>query len=268
MSATSRNNLQSGFRRCGICPFDEQELLKRLPGNRNLPEIDMVGEAFLEKIKEKRSEIATPPKVNRRKKLNIAPGQSICPEDFTRDVQPQPSTSTAASIKNPAKRYKPTKGSTSKICPEGIETQPSTSKTSAIKKSTKHGKEQDSSSDDSDDVYSLASSVEAVDVFPSDDTTESTIEKTSSDQLPLREGNFVLVRYNESTYPGLVVCIDGKEAEIDCMEKAGNHWKWPGRKDILRYPLEDILMKIKPPKAFNKRGFFVVDEINSLNYRV
>lgn len=93
-------------------------------------------------------------------------------------------------------------------------------------------------------------------------------EGTSSDQLPLREGNCVLVRYNESTYPGLVVCIDGKEAEIDCMEKAGNHWKWPGRKDILRYPLEDILMKIKPPKAFNKRGFFVVDEINSLNYRV
>lgn len=268
MSATSRSNLQSGFRKCGIYPFDKEQLLNRLPGKSNVIEVDMVGEAFLEKMKEKRSEIAKPAKVNRRKKINIAPGQSICPEDFTPDFQPQPSTSKATSIKKLAKRYKPSKESTSEICSENItpavEPQPSTSKSSSNRMPRKHNKAQSSSSDDSDGVYSLASSVETVDVFdPSDtDVREPPMDEIPFDESPLREGIFVLVRYNQSTYPGLVVSINQNEAEIDCMEKAGNHWKWPARKDILHYPLEDIIMKIKPPKPFNKRGFFAVSEIS------
>lgn len=266
MSATSRSNLQSGFRKCGIYPFDKEQLLNRLPGRSNVVEIDMVGEAFLEKMKEKRtSEIAKPAKVNRRKKINIAPGQSICPEDLTPDLQPQPSTSKAT---KPAKRYKPSKGSTGDICLDNItpavEPQPSTSKGSSNRMPKKLNKAQSSSSDDSDGVYSLASSTETIDVFePSDtDVREPTMEEIILDESPIREGIFVLVRYNQSTYPGLVVSIKENEAEIDCMEKAGNQWKWPARKDVLHYPLEDIIMQIKPPKPVNKRGFFTVSDIS------
>lgn len=225
MSRTSRKNIQSGFRKCGIFPTDKQQLLKRLPGGITADEVHMVGEAFLEKIKEQRGDLTKAPKVIRRKKLNIAPGQSICPEDVTPNTQPQPSTSKAALIKKSSKRYKPV----------------------------------NSPSDNSDDDCSVASFMDTNDAFSLRDS-ESTTE-VPSETSPLMKGNFVLVRYNSVIYPGQIVSINAEEAEVDCMEKAGNHWKWPMRKDVLIYTMKDIIIKINPPKPVNKRGYFIVNEL-------
>lgn len=77
----------------------------------------------------------------------------------------------------------------------------------------------------------------------------------------LQEGNFVIFRWNGLRFPGLTVTVSGKGAIVDCMVRTSKFWKWPKEKDILFYNWEDIEKIILPPKLL-KRGLFMVNGLN------
>ena len=57
-------------------------------------------------------------------------------------------------------------------------------------------------------------------------------------------GDWVVVQYNGSEYPGEITDILANEVVVSSMHRAGNFWKWPNRKDEIVYRLENVVTKI------------------------
>lgn len=78
----SSDNLKSGFRRSSLYPVDENELLKQF-NNRETYDTEALEDNFKKYLEERTQTVANSGKrVNKRKKLNVSPGKSICPEDL------------------------------------------------------------------------------------------------------------------------------------------------------------------------------------------
>lgn len=62
-------------------------------------------------------------------------------------------------------------------------------------------------------------------------------------------GDWVLVSYDGSSFPGEVTAIVGSEAKINCMHKStmDNFWRWPVHEDHIFYFLTDIVKKNLAP---------------------
>ena len=73
-------NLKAGFRKCGIFPLNIDKVLSRIP--RNTCDPGVVQSEFLKTLEAKRSEITSIVK-QRRKKMNISAGKSICADEPT-----------------------------------------------------------------------------------------------------------------------------------------------------------------------------------------
>lgn len=73
----------------------------------------------------------------------------------------------------------------------------------------------------------------------------------------VKEGDFVLVSWNNCLFPGLLMSVGENGTTIDCMEKDIKCGKWPEEKDILHYKWCDIDRKISPLKLI-KRGSFSI----------
>ncbi|KAJ8886087.1 hypothetical protein PR048_012296 [Dryococelus australis] len=82
----------------------------------------------------------------------------------------------------------------------------------------------------------------------------------------LKENDFTTsVRYSGEEYPGIFQKLPTnveKAPTVSCMEKSVKSWKWPKKEDALQYKWEDVIKKIAPPKLLNKRGFFIVPELD------
>ena len=66
---------------------------------------------------------------------------------------------------------------------------------------------------------------------------------------------YVIVNYEGSHLPGLVLNVHRAYYEISCMQMYGpKQWKFPDRPDICDYYDEDIVEIINPPKMLNSRG--------------
>lgn len=75
-------------------------------------------------------------------------------------------------------------------------------------------------------------------------------------------GDFVIVNYLDDYYPGRVTGLKDGMITVSAMIKAGmNKWKWPKNKDEIEYQYDQIIRKIKTPVEVNKRGFFLVEEL-------
>ena len=76
-------------------------------------------------------------------------------------------------------------------------------------------------------------------------------------ELPWALGDYVLVNYAGTPYPGVVTQIHGTETEVDCMIRSGQFWKWPvgkKEKDLIWYRRQDIIKKISEPVPVSHRG--------------
>lgn len=78
-------------------------------------------------------------------------------------------------------------------------------------------------------------------------------------------GEYVIFKYDEELYPGIIESVCEEGALISAMKKSLKLWKWPKTKDELLYPWDDILGCIKPPKLLSKRGLFSVPELDLLD---
>ncbi|XP_074040040.1 uncharacterized protein [Leptinotarsa decemlineata] len=109
------------------------------------------------------------------------------------------------------------------------------------------------------------------DVNEKEDTSDSNMEISYADEdldfsepenLILADGQYVIIKYEDKYYPGVILKHDYDGAEVQTMESAGiNSWKWPVKEDVLYYFKEDIILTIKEPQLKNNRGCFDVPEM-------
>lgn len=230
IKANAGQNLVSGFKKCGIFPFNKQTLLDRLPQNLSEVNNEFVGSAFIEQLDAKRQDyLGTSGTKKNRKKLNVPSGKSINVSD----------------VKKPQEI--------------SLQTEP--------QKNKRKRRVSESSSSSGDNDLVLLESDEDSEVFSDSEQEEPykwgiiNQEKLSPEDVAV--DNFVLVLYNKEKYPGKVHSISKEGVMVDCMEKRLTCWRWPQRQDISLYDWKDILTKINPPKMISRRNQFSVPELNS-----
>lgn len=98
--------------------------------------------------------------------------------------------------------------------------------------------------------------LETATVFSETDVSSNTVkihdDSIAVDELKFAVNDYVIVRYNNQLYPGVVVskCTERKTAVIKAMKKAtSSSWQWPQKDDILEYPFNDIIQVINSPKS-------------------
>ena len=73
---------------------------------------------------------------------------------------------------------------------------------------------------------------------------------------------YVIVRYEESFFPGLLTCIKKKTTTVSYMARSGGqHWKWPDVPDVFDYNPANIVEIINTPQIVNSRGLNIVSEV-------
>ena len=81
-----------------------------------------------------------------------------------------------------------------------------------------------------------------------------------------KEGEHVIIRYDEKYFPGVIRGIEEKGAYVAAMIPAGQLWKWPQNQDLLFYNWEDVVSRIEPPRKTSKtRDLFSVSELDFQN---
>ncbi|KAG5871571.1 hypothetical protein JTB14_000699 [Gonioctena quinquepunctata] len=112
------------------------------------------------------------------------------------------------------------------------------------------------------------------DSYPSDEEENSNSENENEDsvninhtgiveisQNDIKENSFVVVRYDNQYYPGIIVELDGDVVRVKTMVRSGpTGWKWPTPDDVIWYLRSDLMEIIEQPNfaAVNKRGVFHV----------
>lgn len=247
IAPNSESNLKSGFRKAGICPLDRQQVLDRIPNSdRQQTNLTLVNKTFTDFLQVSRLSETTPRVIRKKKKVNVEAGKSIGLDDIN-------------------------------VIQDADEALPGPSKPSPKhNKSRQRGKKQqrnqnrvESDSEESSGDVSLASDTESEtfsDLLQDDSTKESVvkIQEGSSTDLNLILGDFVIVRYDNHYWPGVLVEYVLRDGwVVSCMEKVGKLWKWPEKKDVLSYSNDDIIMKITEPKVVSKtRHLYSIPELD------
>lgn len=224
------NNLKAGFRKCGIYPLNIEEVLSRIPTQKNCDQ-DLVQSAFLKHIEAKRVEVTGTVK-SRRKKLNIPAGKSVCADQPTSEEDEPEDEDTIV-----------------------------VSGTSGTQNDTNGMVYNDNSSDDVD-FEELAEEREKETEFVNFIEGKTSQRKSSFSEVVKEVGRFVAFYYEKQLYPGEIVSFDDETVTINAMQKSLKMWKWPSKKDELIYPWTDVVGSIKHPKQVSNRGTFSVPELN------
>lgn len=96
-------SMKSGFKKCGICPFNEEIVLSRLPdGNTDTgfgtPVRHKVSAAVIDMLADMRGVNKDVEIRRRRKKINVAPGKSIGLEDLNEPMRSASTSSAGAAV--------------------------------------------------------------------------------------------------------------------------------------------------------------------------
>lgn len=78
--------------------------------------------------------------------------------------------------------------------------------------------------------------------------------------ITLLPGDWVLVRYDRSTFPGEVKVVGHDEVKVNVMVPSGSLFKWPAVEDFIFYRMEDVIRKLNPPTVKSARGTFEFQE--------
>lgn len=234
----SKSDLIAGFRRTGICPQDKEEPLKRLPRQDRIIHPDLITDSFLQKLEHLRNKDYPAATKNKKKKLNVPPGKSICIKDIE---ESGPSSELAGCLG---------------------ELKPNTKKT---KKGGKPRLTRESSTTECSDQMSLASSTEDLIISYRGIEKESCSDNDNNLSLKVNDydiGDYVLVKWNSIIYPGQITSLNEEGVLVNCMKKGKTYWRWPSFKDEQLYSWNYILKKISVPKFIHK-GNFTIPEISA-----
>lgn len=126
---------------------------------------------------------------------------------------------------------------------------------------TSYAHSRDSSDDNSD--FEGNEDQEKVDNM---DDKDSTSEIDEPIECPVSKtysvDDFVIFKYIETLYPGLIISTTEEGAIIQSMEKSKTFYRWPVKPDELFYDWKDVIMKINAPKLI-RTGYFKVKELET-----
>ena len=96
-----------------------------------------------------------------------------------------------------------------------------------------------------------------------EEINEQTLSRPQKELKPVNKkiDTFVIVKYENELYPGVIEDFDEEGAFVSAMMKSLTNWKWPVNKDVVFYPWEKVIGGINPPKMLSKRGVFAVPEL-------
>jgi DDE superfamily endonuclease/helix-turn-helix, Psq domain len=240
-----KKNLESGFKKCGIYPCDEQPLLDRIAHKQVEP--SAICSAFLDALQSTRDACSVKPKLTRKKKISLPAGKSLSHDEMMLNG--------SNGDENPTEQQ-----------PAQDSSQPGSSGTKTKKaKQTKTKSNLNSDDEESDD------SSEPVLLESSDYDWETEMESMNEkEEIPFcakvkpiikQIDTYVVVQYEKNYYPGVIEDLDEEGAYVSAMTKSLKNWKWPIIKDLIFYKWDKIIGSINPPKMLNKRGFFTVEEL-------
>ena len=118
-SENGPENLKSGFRKCGLVPFEPEQVYKRLPStaSNELEPTEALDSSLLEALKEltgNNAELPKTKKVSKKNRLHLSPGRSVSLVEIpvaTSTPQPIPSgADSPKSMKKPRSKTKKTRG--------------------------------------------------------------------------------------------------------------------------------------------------------------
>ena len=91
MQTNLASNIKSGFRTCGIIPIDRTQVLKKLPSNNSITDLDVsaVFNSTLVTLLEENRASANNQKKKRGKRIirNVLPGKPVLPSNFAQDCE-------------------------------------------------------------------------------------------------------------------------------------------------------------------------------------
>ena len=75
--------------------------------------------------------------------------------------------------------------------------------------------------------------------------------------LSLSVGDWVLVKYDGSCFPGEVKAVVKEEVQVSVMIPSGSiFYKWPTPEDSIFYQMDNVVRKLKPPILKSARGTY------------
>lgn len=90
-------------------------------------------------------------------------------------------------------------------------------------------------------------------------TYSNTIQPLPVSQFTV--GDWILVRYEGSLFPGEVQQIAVGEVKVSVMIPSGaNYYKWPPSEDSIFYDIKNVIMNLKPPILKSARGMYEFSE--------
>ena len=278
MSVKDAENLKSGFRKTGIYPLDRKQVLARLPGSQD-GSAEAVSESFIEHLVQMRGEDKDAPR-RKRLKVSVVPGKSVSADDVVdllENDKKQKSTKKAVKTSAIPVSISTATGNDNEENPE-----------SSSRTATASTNETDQQPCDSRLLAQICEDENAADIEPDDDNddenagnscSQSSASSVVSDNEPdipsdditdvcvsasvvaVKIGDFVVIKYDENFYPGVVTRTKKSGAEVSVMAASGTNWKWPKQEDKLFYYFCDIMMCINEPVPVGKRGIFRVAEM-------
>ena len=266
-SENGPENLKSGFRKCGLVPFEPEQVYKRLPStaSNELEPTEALDSSLLEALKELRGNNAELPKtkkVSKKNRLHLSPGRSVSLVEIpvaTSTPQPIPSgVDSPKSSKEPRSKTKKTRGrkkkntvlntvpdfatSTPQPIPSGADSPKSSKKPRSKTKKTRGRKKK----------YTVQNTV------------------PDSNLVNHKSQDYVIVEYEGSSFPGQIISVDDNDGavvyRVSCMQKyaGGKGWVWPEIADIEEY--QEIKSTMKEPLVISTRntGRYRVPELESI----
>lgn len=203
LEKNSKSNLISGFRKCGVYPVNKYELLSTLPSQDVALRDENISISFIQHLQENRQ--ACEPKKSmssKRKKINIPPGKSICPDDFIPNRSGIVSNSHVSH--DHSKSVQHSKKRRSKKPPPNCD-----------------------SSEEDEETYSLVSSGNSNMELSEEeiDVHKSQLLDDNIDPDLLECDQFITVFYDGQEFPGSIVSKCSEGVEVDCMVKGKKFWR-------------------------------------------
>jgi hypothetical protein len=74
-------------------------------------------------------------------------------------------------------------------------------------------------------------------------------------------GDWVMVDFEDSGYPGEIINIIDGDYQVKAMEPFGAFWRWPAKEDVAVYEPANIMSTLSPPIVCGSQGQFSFSDI-------
>lgn len=242
-------NLVSGFRKCGIYPLERNEVLERLPDGQTDVDLNVSG-AVMEMLQNMRGVDEEPVK-KRKKKVTVAPGKSISFEDIqVNSTMRTASTSTPYGINRVLPGVANEVGATDRTGEAGLS-------------SSSAGEEDGNDSEEEGASNTGVAGTDINNVYPTGPMNAKWDNSELLDKKEITVGQYVVVTYEGSTFPGKIISVEEVGAIVSVLTKCkGQGWRWPDPKDEILYFWGNIVKTIPGGNIMpinTRGGYRVVD---------